>query len=193
MKLTRTSRRRGQRVAFDPTDSQRVYAGALSGTGFFKSTDGGLTWSSRHFGSSAVYVIAVAVDPWSPNVVYVGTQNEGFFKSTDYGDTWVAFCPNLPNLLPSSTLAKPTGETEMKSKQPPNHNGDEKMQKYYYAIALSHNTKDDDGKTFNDKEDSPSRRRVVVNHQEILDKMSAFGYDLVAVDDGIAYFKQRPL
>ena len=35
-----------------------------------------------------MYVIAVAVDPLSPNIVYAGTQNEGLFKSMDYGDTW---------------------------------------------------------------------------------------------------------
>jgi photosystem II stability/assembly factor-like uncharacterized protein len=35
-----------------------------------------------------VYVIAVAVDPLSPNIVYAATQNEGIFRSTDYGDTW---------------------------------------------------------------------------------------------------------
>jgi hypothetical protein len=37
-----------------------------------------------------VYVIAVAVDPSSTNVVYAGTQLEGFFKSSDYGDTWTS-------------------------------------------------------------------------------------------------------
>ena len=75
-------------VAFDPSDSRRIYAGGTIGNAFFKSTDGGLTWSVRRFGSPAVYVIAVAVDALSPNIVYAGTQNEGVFRSTDYGDTW---------------------------------------------------------------------------------------------------------
>jgi uncharacterized protein (TIGR03437 family) len=44
-----------------------------------------------------VYVIAVAIDPLSPNIVYTGTQNEGVFKSTDYGDTW------------KSTASRPAG------------------------------------------------------------------------------------
>ena len=77
-------------VAFDRSDSGRIYAGGMVGNVFFKSMDGGLTWSSRRFGTAATYVIAVAVDPLSPNIVYVGTQNEGVFKSTDYGDTWKA-------------------------------------------------------------------------------------------------------
>jgi photosystem II stability/assembly factor-like uncharacterized protein len=75
-------------VAFDPTDSRRVYAGAMVGSMLFKSVDGGATWSRRRFGTPAVYVIAVAVDPLSPNIVYAGTNNEGLFRSTDYGDTW---------------------------------------------------------------------------------------------------------
>ena len=96
---------RGSRgVAFDPTDSQRVYAGSLNGNGFFKSTDGGLTWSPRSFGSSAVYVISVAVDAWSPNVVYVGTQNEGFFKSTDHGDTWASVGTGLSGAITYLTV-----------------------------------------------------------------------------------------
>ena len=70
-------------VVFDSWDSRRIYAGVTVGDNLFKSTDGGLTWSRRRLGSAAVYVIAVAVDPVSPNVVYAGTQNEGLFKSID--------------------------------------------------------------------------------------------------------------
>jgi photosystem II stability/assembly factor-like uncharacterized protein len=75
-------------MAFDPTDTRRVYASALIGDGFFKSTDRGQTWSVRRFGPPDVYVLAVAVDPLRPNIVYAGTQNKGLFRSTDYGDTW---------------------------------------------------------------------------------------------------------
>ncbi len=77
-------------VAFDPSGSQTVYAGGTVGNAFFKSTDDGLTWSRRRFGTPAVYVIAVAVDLVSPNIVYAGTQNEGVFKSTDHGETWIS-------------------------------------------------------------------------------------------------------
>ena len=77
---------------------------AMIGNVFFKSTDGGLTWSRRRFGSPAVYVIAVAVDPLSPNIVYVGTQNEGLFKSTDYGDTWKSTASGLSGAITYLTL-----------------------------------------------------------------------------------------
>jgi photosystem II stability/assembly factor-like uncharacterized protein len=60
----------------------------MVGSMLFKSVDGGATWSRRRLGTPAVYVLAVAVDPLSPNIVYAGTQAEGLFRSTDYGDTW---------------------------------------------------------------------------------------------------------
>ena len=51
-----------------------------------------------------MYVIAVAVDPLSPNVVYVGTQNEGIFKSTDYGDTWASVGSGLSGAITYLTV-----------------------------------------------------------------------------------------
>jgi len=92
-------------VAFDPTDSRRVYAGALVGSVLFKSVDGGATWSRRRFGTPAVYVIAVAVDALSPNIVYAGTgDNEGLFKSTDYGDTWASVGTGLSGAITFLTI-----------------------------------------------------------------------------------------
>jgi hypothetical protein len=74
---------------------------------FFKSTDGGLTWSDQTFGMPQVlggtniyprkpgqgwYDIAVAVDPSNANVVYAGgTSNggaPGLAESLDGGNTW---------------------------------------------------------------------------------------------------------
>ena len=85
-----------RQVAFDPSNSQRIYAGSFFAGGLFKSDDGGLSWSRRHFGSAAVYVWALAVDPSSPNIVYAGTNGDGLFKSTDYGDTWTSIGSGLP-------------------------------------------------------------------------------------------------
>jgi len=77
-----------RRIAVDPTDSNRVYAGSFY-AGLFKSTDGGETWSRvSNFGSGSVYAWIPAVDPVFPNVVYLGTSGEGLFKSTDSGEHW---------------------------------------------------------------------------------------------------------
>jgi hypothetical protein len=76
----------------------------MIGNAFFKSTDGGSTWSIRRFGSTATYVIGVAVDPLSPNIVYAGTQTEGVFKSTDYGDNWKSTGSGPSNAITYLTL-----------------------------------------------------------------------------------------
>ena len=81
-----------------------IYAGGTIGNPFLKSTDGGQTWSVRRFGTAAVYVIAAAVDPLSPNIVYAGTQNEGLFKSTDYGETWSLAGTGLSGAITYLTL-----------------------------------------------------------------------------------------
>jgi hypothetical protein len=71
----------------------------------FKSVDGGATWSRRRFGTPAVYVIAVAVEALSPNIVYAGTgDNEGLFKSTDYGDTWASVGTGLSGAITFLTI-----------------------------------------------------------------------------------------
>ena len=52
-----------------------------------------------------MYVIAVAVDPLNPNIVYAGTgDNEGLFKSTDYGDTWASVGTGLSGAITFLTI-----------------------------------------------------------------------------------------
>ena len=68
-------------VAVDPTDSDRVYVG---GYGFYRSTDGGASWSS---GDGWPYVEAIGIDPSDTAKVYAGGYS-AFFVSTDYGQTW---------------------------------------------------------------------------------------------------------
>jgi len=43
-------------------------------------------------------VVAVAVDPSSPQTVYVGTSNDGITKTTDGGQTWNSVNNGLPRL-----------------------------------------------------------------------------------------------
>lgn len=68
---------------------------SYSGTGIYKSTDGGRTWA--HKGLSDTQTIGrIVTDPRDPNTVYVAamghmyTQNEerGVFKTTNGGETW---------------------------------------------------------------------------------------------------------
>lgn len=68
---------------------------SYAGTGVFKSTDGGKSWS--HMGlADTQHIARVLIDPADPQVVYVAalghlyTDNEerGVYKTTDGGKTW---------------------------------------------------------------------------------------------------------
>ncbi len=83
-------------IEIDPANSNVVYAGTTHGD-FYKSTDGGATWSDKSFGiSSPVSRIAI-----SGSVVYVATGSwywgalvntprtgNGLYKSTDNGESF---------------------------------------------------------------------------------------------------------
>jgi photosystem II stability/assembly factor-like uncharacterized protein len=82
-------------LAFDPTDTEAIYAGTEPGyagvsfgSGVFKSTDGGRTWSS--LGLQKTNVAALAVDPQHSETIYAATRNGSIFKSTDGGGRWRA-------------------------------------------------------------------------------------------------------
>ncbi|MFN7455967.1 MAG: WD40/YVTN/BNR-like repeat-containing protein, partial [Gemmatimonas sp.] len=76
----------------------KEYWMGTTGSGVFKTTDGGETWlpmTDRYFGGT---VGAVAVAPSNPDVVYVGggefairgnvSHGDGMWKTTDGGRTW---------------------------------------------------------------------------------------------------------
>jgi photosystem II stability/assembly factor-like uncharacterized protein len=75
-------------------------ADAASGSGLFKSTDGGATWQSLDNKSGAGLPtkpwgrVAVTVSPSSPNIVYALIEAEppknGLYRSEDGGKTWQA-------------------------------------------------------------------------------------------------------
>lgn len=90
-------------LAIDPVNSSTVYAG--SDVGAFKSLNGGVTWTAINEGLPATpppypppnslvpEVISLAVDPLSPQTVYIGIfrgihVGGGVFKSLDGGATW---------------------------------------------------------------------------------------------------------
>ena len=65
------------------------------GTGVYKSTDGGKTWSSAMLPKSQ-HIGRIVIDPRDPNVVYVAALGplwasggeRGLYKTTDGGKTW---------------------------------------------------------------------------------------------------------
>ncbi len=77
----------------DPVTSTTLYAGSVSGSGLFKSTDSGAHWSTINKGlpsSQGVLpiVIGFAVDPSRPANLYAGTDGNGLYRSTDGGSNW---------------------------------------------------------------------------------------------------------
>ena len=73
-------------IALDPGNAQTIYVSTVSG-GFFKSPDGGTTWSSAIIPTGTV-ISSIAVTPNNSQVIYVGTTNKGLFKTSDGGVTW---------------------------------------------------------------------------------------------------------
>ncbi|OGF67323.1 MAG: hypothetical protein A2Y62_15975 [Candidatus Fischerbacteria bacterium RBG_13_37_8] len=93
-------------IALDPQDSQIIYAAMWQfrrkpyfftsggpGSGFYKSTDAGKTWSkiTKGLPKGNLGRIAIAVAPSNPYVVYAVIESEesGLYRSDDKGETWI--------------------------------------------------------------------------------------------------------
>ena len=71
------------------------------GGSVFKSSDGGVTWSTTGNGLGDTYINELAIDPSNHNVVYA-ISYKGLFKSTDGGGSWSIVPGSVPwafNLL----------------------------------------------------------------------------------------------
>lgn len=89
-------------MAFDPTNQNTIWVGAACG-GLWKSTNGGLSWSSNTDLLPALSISEIVFDPSNPQVMYIATGDKygiyynyetwgqysaGILKSTDGGVTW---------------------------------------------------------------------------------------------------------
>ncbi|MDR3690762.1 MAG: hypothetical protein P4L46_15400 [Fimbriimonas sp.] len=82
-------------VAFDPSDSNTLYACGAQG-GVWKSTDGGSTWTWLSANWPMLGVNCMVVDPKHGQTIYVGLGDYhgeiggsyGIMKTTDGGNTW---------------------------------------------------------------------------------------------------------
>ncbi len=75
-------------LVVDPLNPDVVYAAAKNANELFKTTDGGVSWSSVTLPDMSV-VEAIAIDPSNTSRLYLGT-GQGFYRSTDDGSTWTS-------------------------------------------------------------------------------------------------------
>ena len=96
-------------ILIDPTASSVLYAGAV-GSGAFKSTDAGANWTpinaglqeQTQFGTLTYSVVALAINPSAPAVLYAAANGGGaIFKTTDAGATWAASSAGVANRVPN--------------------------------------------------------------------------------------------
>jgi photosystem II stability/assembly factor-like uncharacterized protein len=69
------------RMEIDPLDEDNVYALGIGG--FYRSTDGGATWSRKYLGK----ISDIEVDPKNPARIYVSGKDH-VLVSMDHGRTW---------------------------------------------------------------------------------------------------------
>ncbi|GAB4090825.1 WD40/YVTN/BNR-like repeat-containing protein [Hydrogenophaga soli] len=93
-------------LAVDPTTPTLLYAG-VSGTGVFRSTDGGGTWSAATTQPAGTELRAFALKPGTSSTLFAASRGAGAFKSTDSGATWAA-CGGQPANLNLRSLAMDT-------------------------------------------------------------------------------------
>jgi hypothetical protein len=79
-------------LAIDPGNANIVYAGT-NGSGVYKTTNGGATWS----GGGAGVVKSLAIDTQAPSIIYAGTDDLGVLKSSDGGASWIPVTTGLPS------------------------------------------------------------------------------------------------
>ncbi|MEO5618146.1 MAG: hypothetical protein ABIS67_10275 [Candidatus Eisenbacteria bacterium] len=73
-------------IARDPLNPNRFWAAAF-GSGVFRTTDGGATWTSYRTGLVNTFVRCLAVQPNHSDSLYCGT-NDGVFISVNGGVSW---------------------------------------------------------------------------------------------------------
>jgi len=98
----------GADLLVDPRDANIVYAGVIATDtsepgGFYKSTDGGLTWYEKNvgIGKESREESTIRMNPRNPNDIFMGvgsTDSTGrmLFRTTNDGESWFTFSSGFP-------------------------------------------------------------------------------------------------
>ena len=115
-------------IIVDPRNPRVLYVGAhrhnLPG-GFFKSTDGGVTWKENaQLKNEALHSLAQSES--NPDTLIAGTFT-GIFRSDDAGETWKQLpTSNTPGLLHVESLAIDPRTSDDAERQPSNEKSQQK-------------------------------------------------------------------
>lgn len=84
-------------IVMSPQDSSTIFVGtgepfgnldAIGGSGIFKTTDGGTTWTNLTATADFGDIGRMVIDPTNKDIVVAGTQT-GIYRTTDGGTTWI--------------------------------------------------------------------------------------------------------
>ena len=92
-------------LAIDPINPSILYAGTRS-SGFFKSTNGGESWTQANSGLLNQRVTGIVLDPANSATVYAATGG-GVYKSTNGAGNWTAANSGLTELVIQALVIDP--------------------------------------------------------------------------------------
>jgi photosystem II stability/assembly factor-like uncharacterized protein len=98
-------------LAFDSERTSTMY-GVEEGDRLWRSSDGGQTWTRVGAGLPAPLpevdrIMALAVDPTDPRIVYAGTGGHGVYRSTDRGRSFSPMNQGLRSAIVRSLIVDP--------------------------------------------------------------------------------------
>lgn len=73
-------------MLIDPRNPTRVYAAGPAGV--FRSDDAGQTWQRADQGLNGVTIVALALNPKQPDVLFAATAQGSLFRSDDGAASW---------------------------------------------------------------------------------------------------------
>jgi photosystem II stability/assembly factor-like uncharacterized protein len=97
--------------AVAPGDARSIVVAKSGGPAVFRTTDGGVSWTSISTGLPSTNVNCLAIDPGNSNIVYAGvagTLGTAVFKTVDGGVTWRRSATGLPQFSAQVLRLDPT-------------------------------------------------------------------------------------
>ncbi|MCH7705340.1 MAG: hypothetical protein IIB61_09515, partial [Planctomycetes bacterium] len=99
-------------IDVDPNNANVIYAGS-AGSGVFRTTDGGDTWTFFVGGSGSLSLNSVRFAPGDSTRILLGASSVGVLQSTDAGDSFLPSSVGIGALNVVSAAAHPNDEAHL--------------------------------------------------------------------------------